>query len=95
MKLKNQLMYSSAYLAIALTTQTLVTWYSYYYAPPGKEGFINVALIGYALLLGRIVDAVADPLIAYWSDKTNSRQGRRIPFIKYGALPLVITFVLI
>lgn len=88
-------MYSSAYLAVALTTQTLVTWYSFYYAPPDKEGFISIALIGYALLIGRVIDAVADPLVAYWSDNSTHKSGRRIPFIKYGALPLLITFVLI
>ncbi|NLM97006.1 MAG: MFS transporter [Halanaerobiaceae bacterium] len=95
MKLRNQLMYSSAYLSVALTTQTLVTWYSFYYAPPDKEGFISIALIGYALLIGRIVDAVADPLVAYWSDNSTHRSGRRIPFIKYGSLPLVLSFILI
>src|SRR5690554_597617 len=95
MRLRNQIMYSSAYLAVALTTQTLVTWYSFYYAPPDKEGFISIALIGYALLIGRVIDAVADPLVAYWSDNSTHKSGRRIPFIKYGALPLLITFVLI
>ncbi len=95
MKTRGHLLYSSAYLAIALTTQTLVTWYAYYYAPPDRVGFINIALVGYALLLGRIVDAVADPLVAFWSDHTSSKKGRRIPFIKYGALPLVLTFILV
>ncbi len=95
MKLRNQMMYSSAYLAVALTTQTVVTWYSFYYAPPEKAGLISIALIGYALLIGRIIDAIADPLVAYWSDNSTHKKGRRIPFIKYGALPLVVTFVLI
>lgn len=95
MKLKGQIFYSAGYLAIALTTQTLVTWYAYYYTPPGKEGFIGVALVGYALLIGRIIDAIADPLVAYWSDNSTHQKGRRIPFIKYGSLPLVLSFVLI
>ncbi|MDI3546611.1 MAG: glycoside/pentoside/hexuronide:cation symporter, family [Halanaerobiales bacterium] len=95
MKLKGHLMYSGAYLAIALTTQTVVTWHAYFYAPPEKDGFVNVALVGYALLLGRIVDAVADPLIAFWSDNSTNKKGRRIPFIKYGALPLVLSFILV
>jgi len=95
MKIKEKFFYSSGYLAIALTTQTVVTWYAYFYAPPEKEGFISVALVGYVLLIGRIIDAVADPLIAYWSDNSTNRKGRRIPFIKYGSLPLVLSFVLI
>ncbi len=95
MNKKGQLFYSAGYLAIALTTQTLVTWYAFYYTPPGKEGFIGVSLVGYALLIGRIIDAIADPLVAYWSDNSTHHKGRRIPFIKYGAFPLILSFILI
>lgn len=95
MKKKDRLFYSSAYLAVALTTQTLVTWYSYYYAPPGEVGFVSIAMVGYALLIGRIIDAIADPLVAFWSDNSTSKKGRRIPFIKYGSIPLVLSFIFV
>jgi GPH family glycoside/pentoside/hexuronide:cation symporter len=47
------------------------------------------------MMIGRIVDALTDPLIAQWSDRTRSRWGRRIPFILFGSLPLVLSFILV
>ncbi len=36
---------------------------------------------GLLIFSGRFVDAFTDPLIGWWSDRTRSRWGRRIPFI--------------
>ncbi len=47
------------------------------------------------MLAGRIVDSIADPLIGYWSDRTQTRWGRRIPFMMFGGIPLCIVFFLI
>ena len=44
--------------------------------------------LGLAILLTRALDAVLDPMIGAWSDRTRSRWGRRRPFIAGGALPL-------
>lgn len=43
---------------------------------------------GYGLMIGRIVDAVTDPLMGYLSDRTKSRFGRRKPYMAIGALLL-------
>ena len=37
--------------------------------------------------LGRLTDAITDPLIAVWSDKSSHPKGRRLPFMAWGALP--------
>jgi GPH family glycoside/pentoside/hexuronide:cation symporter len=42
-------------------------------------------LAGIALTLGRIWDAVSDPLMGTISDRTRSRWGRRRPYIILGA----------
>ena len=41
-----------------------------------------LTLFGLVLAVGRIFDAVTDPLIASWSDRSNYKGGRRIPFMK-------------
>ncbi len=41
-----------------------------------------------ALAVAMLWDAVSDLLIGHWSDKTNSRHGRRHPFM-YAALPIL------
>ncbi|MBS3783814.1 MAG: glycoside-pentoside-hexuronide (GPH):cation symporter [Anaerolineae bacterium] len=51
-------------------------------------------LAGLAILIGGIWDAVNDPLIGLWSDRTRTRWGRRRPFLLFGALPYGITFAL-
>lgn len=45
-------------------------------------------------LIFGIWNAVNDPLFGYISDKTKSRLGRRIPYIRYGSLMIAAVFVL-
>ncbi|MBR0475173.1 MAG: MFS transporter [Erysipelotrichaceae bacterium] len=45
-------------------------------------------------LLFGLWNAVNDPLFGYISDKTKSKLGRRIPYIRYGALAIAAVFVL-
>lgn len=52
-------------------------------------------LAGAVLLLGRVFDAVTDPLMGVWSDRVRARRGTRTPFIARGALPFGLTFALL
>lgn len=61
--------------------------------------FTNVAglkpgLAGSILMIGKIWDAISDPIIGVMSDRTRSRWGRRHPWMIYGAIPFGITFFL-
>ena len=49
---------------------------------------------GTVLLLGKVWDAVNDPLVGVLSDRTQSRWGRRYPWILLSALPFGVTFFL-
>jgi len=60
----------------------------------------NVALLQplYAapvLLIGGIWDAINDPLIGVLGDRVRTRWGRRRPFFLFGALPFMITFIML
>jgi GPH family glycoside/pentoside/hexuronide:cation symporter len=48
-----------------------------------------------ALLIGKLWDAVNDPLFGWISDRTTSRLGKRRVFMILGALPLAISIVLL
>ncbi len=52
-------------------------------------------LAGLVLLIGRIWDAVNDPLVGYISDRSKSRFGRRRLFMALSAVPLGITYIFI
>lgn len=50
----------------------------------------SLTLFGLITAVGRIFDAVTDPLIASWSDRSNFKGGRRIPFMKAIAIPFAL-----
>jgi len=52
---------------------------------------INIALLGYVLFSVRIFDAVTDPALGYLSDRTQTRMGRRRPYIAVGAVFVALT----
>ena len=53
----------------------------------------KLTLFGLVLAVGRIFDAVTDPLIAGWSDRSNYKGGRRIPFRRTIASPFALVTV--
>lgn len=53
---------------------------------------IRPALAGSVVLIGKIWDAVTDPLVGHISDNTRSRFGRRRIFLLIFALPLGVSF---
>lgn len=48
-----------------------------------------------ALTIALAVDAVADPVIGYWSDNFRSRLGRRHVFMYASAIPVAVSYVLL
>ena len=51
-------------------------WLSYYYLPPGTEHSLKPLLkpsyLVLAYLFARLIDAISDPLVGYWSDNSKS-----------------------
>ena len=61
--------------------------------------FTNVAgldpgLAGSILLIGKIWDAINDPMLGALSDRTESKWGRRLPWMLWGAVPFGFFFFL-
>ena len=51
---------------------------------------VPAGLVGVALAVALIFDAVSDPLVGFASDKFHSRWGRRHPFMYFSILPVTI-----
>lgn len=62
-----------------------------------QGGFIFwvFTILGIITFVCRIFDAVTDPLIATWSDRSKNPKGRRLPFMKFAAIPFAICTVLV
>ncbi|MEU0741124.1 glycoside-pentoside-hexuronide (GPH):cation symporter [Streptomyces sp. NPDC006134] len=58
---------------------------------------VSAAVAGTLMLVARILDAIADPVVGAAVDRTRSRHGRARPYLLYGAVPFgvlsVLTFV--
>lgn len=94
--LLNKLLFSADHIGLQAISYFRQQWALFFLAPPVVEGMARVPevnLLGYGIdarvvagiliFSGRFVDAFTDPLIGWWSDRTRSRWGRRIPFILF------------
>ncbi|HEV8338077.1 MAG TPA: MFS transporter [bacterium] len=93
-----RLLYALGGFGASLLQQSVLLWIFFFYAPPPGQTLparASPAVVGLAMAVGRLVDAVADPLVAHWSDGLRSRFGRRRPFILAASPLLAICFVLV
>lgn len=86
-----KLAYGAGDLGPAITANLLAVFLLVFFTnvaglPPGLAGSI--------LMLSKIWDAVNDPIVGWLSDRTQSRNGRRLPWMVWGAIPFGLVFVL-
>lgn len=62
---------------------TVIGFYLLYYLTDIVH--LSAALAGTVLMIGKIWDAVTDPITGYISDRTRSRWGRRRPYMFVGS----------
>lgn len=74
-------------------SNTIIGFFYLFYLTDVVE--LRPAYAGAAILIGRIWDAVTDPIMGMISDRTNSRWGRRRVFLLLGSLPLGLSFFLL
>jgi GPH family glycoside/pentoside/hexuronide:cation symporter len=96
MPLLNKMLFSSDHVGLQAIGYFRQSWMLFFLVPPAGEGISRVpdvsllgfdvdarVFAGFLIFAGRFVDAFTDPLIGWWSDRTRSRWGRRIPFILF------------
>jgi GPH family glycoside/pentoside/hexuronide:cation symporter len=86
------LVYVSGGFAMNLTNLVLSQWL---YERFVIGGIVGTAAFSLILLAGRLTDGISDPFIAYWTDISYTRWGRRIPFLVFATLPLAIVCFLL
>ncbi len=92
------ILYNMASFAFNIYDTVLYAWVPYFYTPPEGSSltrYIPLAWLGILLAGGRLLDAINDPLVGYWSDHTKSRWGRRKPYIFVSNPFLFLSFIFI
>jgi len=87
---KTKIGYSFGYLGIVLANWTFATYIFFYYA---SVVGLDPIWIGVALGILGIWDMFNDPIMGHMSDKTKTKWGRRRPYLIFGTVPLVISFI--
>ncbi|MBN2980949.1 MULTISPECIES: MFS transporter [Cohnella] len=84
--------YALGMFAMMIPSQAFSSFYSYYYVE--KLG-LGVGLATIARTIYLVWDAVNNPMAGYLSDRTNTRHGRRRPWI-FASIPLfMLTFIMV
>lgn len=102
---RKMIRYCLSDIAKGLFTGMISNYLLYFFQPTVKSGIPNLLpqnkLLGFltimALLtgLGKVVDAVTDPWVASLSDKCTHKDGRRMPFLKWAAVPYALSALMI
>ena len=97
--------YCLADIAKGLFNGMIGNYLLYFFQPTVKSGLPVLLpqskLLGFITVmalvtgLGKVIDAVTDPLVASMSDKCTHKDGRRMPFLKYAAVPYALSVLLI
>lgn len=82
-------MYGLGSTAEAMVYTTTASFLLIYY---NQVRGLDPSHVGMALAVGLIVNAIFDPLVGSWSDRTRSRWGRRHPFMFASILPAAICY---
>jgi GPH family glycoside/pentoside/hexuronide:cation symporter len=103
--LSKQIAYALGQFGWSLLSGLIGSYLIFYYIPTKESGisifipqitfFGFVSIIGAITMFGRFWDAITDPWIATLSDRSKSKKGRRISFMRNSAVPVAISTVLV
>ncbi len=86
-----KLAYGAGDLGAAITANILVFFLLYFFT---QVAGLSPGLAGSILMIGKIADAINDPIVGIWSDQTKTHWGRRLPWMVGGVIPFGLIFFL-
>lgn len=87
--LSEKIAYGAGDLGTSITTNLLSFFLLFFFT---NVAGLEPALAGVVLLIGKIFDAINDPIVGVLSDRTKSKMGRRLPWMIYAAIPFGLSF---
>lgn len=95
--LRTKLLYATSNVGNEALARTRSLWLIYFYAPPHDSNLPRLLpglVIGLVLAIGGVLGSLDAIIVGYFSDRTRSRWGRRIPYVLAGA-PLWAVFAVL
>jgi len=86
-----KLAYGAGDLGAAITANILVFYLLYFFT---NVAGLSAGLAGSILMIGKISDAINDPIVGILSDRTKTPLGRRIPWMFWGTIPFGLIYLL-
>ena len=86
-----KLAYGSGDMGPAITANILVFFLLYFFT---NVAGLPAGMAGSILAIGKISDAINDPIAGILSDRTRTRWGRRLPWMLLGTIPFGVFFFL-
>ncbi|MBD6955501.1 MAG: MFS transporter [Thermoplasmata archaeon] len=93
--LNKKIFYGIGQLGVTIPAFFISTYIFIFYSPLQGTKILDASVVGIAMFLGTLVQAIANPFIGNWSDKLKFKVGRRRFFILTGFIPLSLFFALI
>ncbi len=100
-----QMGYACGMLGFSILMNIISVMLIYVYVPPNNSDLIALipqlmiwgifSLLSLVVASGRLFDALTDPLVAFWSDRSTNPKGRRTPFMAWALLPAALFCILI
>ena len=87
-----KLAYSAGSLSAAVSYQAFSAYLFYFYV---QVCALPIPLYSLGFAIYGIWNAINDPLFGYISDRTRTKWGRRIPYVVFGNIPLMLSFMLV
>ena len=84
LSLREKISYGLGDVGNALAVSSVSFWLLIYFTDVAG---LDPGMAGIAMMIGRVWDAIFDPIVGWITDRTQSKWGKRRPFLLYGAIP--------
>ncbi|MFA6243182.1 MAG: MFS transporter [Candidatus Hydrogenedentales bacterium] len=93
---RQRLAFGMAGITMNLPDMILMQWLLVRYVRPDTtQPLVPPLAFGAIMLMGRILEAIANPIVGHWSDQTRTKWGRRMPYLRLGIVPFALVFFLL
>lgn len=89
-----KILYGLGGIAMSLPDSVFTQWIFVLYVPDTGKVLVSARIFGLCYFAARVIGAIAEPAIGFWSDRFQSPAGRRVPFVRRALIPFAVAFFL-